>query len=340
MNRLFVWLGAAVAIYFATGLFVVRGNEQALVRRFGKVQLPAVVSGLHYDLPWPLTQIDRVNLNQLRTVSIGLQTNAVLNSSATPTTEGTSNPGSFLREVNVDRQAEFLTGDKNILHLQINVQYQVTDPAAYLFSNTAPETALRLLAESLVTETVSRCGVDFVHPLGLNELRETLTRQMRTEADAQPWGIAVEDVTIGSVLPPVEVKAAFLDVSNARAERDRLIHEEQTRAEQLLSNAHALASQKTDRAKADQQKRVEAARGSADRFNKIIAQFRHEAETGKVPYAEVRRMTLERMYVALIEEVLPKLAGKVLLNTQKPVDLTIFPQGGQPESRPSAEEKK
>ena len=54
--------------YFASGLFIVRGNEQVLVRRFGKARLPLVASGLRFDLPWPFVRLDRVNLNEVRTV--------------------------------------------------------------------------------------------------------------------------------------------------------------------------------------------------------------------------------------------------------------------------------
>jgi regulator of protease activity HflC (stomatin/prohibitin superfamily) len=127
----------------------------------------------------------------------------------------------FLQDMNLDRQGEFLTGDKNVLNAQVNVQYAITDPHRYFFDCRSPETGLRLLAESLVAEKIAQSSVDYVYPLGLSELRVVLTQSVRRAVENQPWGIAVDNVTITS-LPPVEVKAAFLDVSNARAEKDRV----------------------------------------------------------------------------------------------------------------------
>jgi len=318
------WVGIAVLLlYLATGFYIVRGDEQAVVRRFGKARFPLVTSGLHYDLPWPWSQVDRLNLQQMRTVTIGLTTREPLGDSG------------FLRELTFDREAEFLTGDKNILNLQVNVQFQVTDPYRFLFASESPEIALRLLAESLVTDVVARSGVDYVQPLGLIELQVLLTDLLRQEVERQAWGVSVEDVTITSVLPPIEVKAAFLDVSNARAEKDRVIHAEQMRGEQLLARTRATAQQLLDRATGERHARVEAARGAADRFLKIVAQFRQEAETGPHAYATVRDLARHRMYTSMLEELLPRLAGKLFLNTERPVDLTIFPEREAPPAAPA-----
>jgi membrane protease subunit HflK len=321
MKRWLVWAMALSAAYFASGLYVVRGNEQALVRRFGRARLPLAASGLHFDLPWPFTRIDRVNVNQVQTLSVGVPAEP-------PAITG------FLRELEIDRQGEFLTGDKNILNLSVSAQYRVADPFAYLCRSEAPETGLKLLVESLVTDAVARSGVDYVHPLGLNELRELLTRRTREEADRQPWGILVEDVTIAGAFPPVEVKAAFLDVSNARAEKDRVIQQEQAQAEKRLAAAHATVREWLDRSLADRLRRVETARGSAERFSTIVAEFRRDAESaGQTPDA-VRRRTMQRLFTAEMERLLPRFAGKVLVDPHDPVDLTLFPPPEPSPNRP------
>lgn len=318
MKHLWVCIAAVMAmLYAASGFYIVKGNQQALVRRFGKARPPLVGSGLHYDLPWPLAQVDRINLHEVRAVSVGIPS-------------GETDGRGVLIDGMVERQAEFLTGDKNILHVQVHVPYQIVDPYQYAFSSESTETSLRLLAESVVTEVIAQSGVDFVHPLGLHELREILTRRLRAAADSQQWGIAVEDATIVGVFPPVEVKASFLDVSNARAEKERIINEEQTRGERLLAGAKAAARQMQDKAQSDRHARVEAARGSADRFRHIIGQFQRESQTGAPSYAAARHMTMLRMYSAALEELLPRLARKVILDAGKPIDFTIFPGAEKP----------
>jgi membrane protease subunit HflK len=316
------------ALYFASGLYIVRGNEQALVRRFGLARAPLAASGLHVDLPWPFTQIDRVNVNQVQTLAVGISPSEPFEVSG------------FLRAVDIDRQGEFLTGDKNILNLAISVQYRVSDPYMYLCRSESPATGLKLLVESLTTDAVSRSGVDYVHPLGLNELREWLTRHTREAAESQPWGIAVEDVTIAGAYPPVEVKAAFLEVTNARAEKDRTIHREQAQSEKRVAAAQAAATQRVDRARAEARTRVETARGSADRFLTVIAEFRREGSATGQSADVVRRRTMHRMFLAAVEQLLPRLAGKVLLDSGEPVDLTIFPPTEPPPRKPATDPAK
>lgn len=313
-------LSVIAAGYFASGMFVVRGNEQALVRRFGRAQRPLSTSGLHFDLPWPFAQIDRVNVNQVQTLAVGV------------VPFDTRDGAGFLREVTLDRQGEFLTGDKNILNLAVSVQYRVGDPYAWLCRDSAPEAGLKLLAESLVADAISRSGVDYVHPLGLNELRVWLTNAVREAARHQPWGVIVEDVTISGAFPPVEVKAAFLDVTNARAEKDRQISQEQARAEKQVSAARDAARQKIDRAESARLARVEGAKGSADRFSTLVAEFERDARSTGVSPATVRRRAMLRAFATAIEQWLPRLAGKVVVDPGDDIDLTIFPPADAPRS--------
>jgi membrane protease subunit HflK len=327
MKRLLGWVAGLAALYLASGLYVVRGNEQALVKRFGRAEPGLVAGGLHFELPWPFVSIERVNVNELRTIAVGI--------AAAEAFDGAG----FLRDVNLDRQGEFLTGDKNILNVQVTIHYAIADPHRYFFDCRSPDTGLRLLAESLAAEKIAQCGVDYVHPLGLSELQLLLTRALREAADRQPWGLAVDRVTIVGA-PPVEVKAAFVDVSNARAERDRMISQEESRREKLLAASEGKVRQILDRAEAERLTRVESARGSADRFLRVVAQFQNEAESGGQSAREVRRAAMRRLLAGALEELLPRLAGKVLLDPNKPPDLTIFPPRDEPrgESRPRGAE--
>lgn len=320
------WILGLGAVYLLSGLYIVRGNEQALVRRFGRARLPLASSGLHFDLPWPFTKIDRVNVNQVQTLSVGVAAPA-------ESLEGSG----FLQETFIDRQGEFLTGDKNILNLAVHVQYRIADPYAWLFQTKNPAVGLKLLVEALVTDVVARSGVDFVHPLGLTELRNLLTREAQGVVEREPWGILVDDVTIAGAFPPVEVKASFLDVSNARAEKDRVIEQEEAQGEKRLAAARAEARQRSDRAHAAAQGRIEMAKGSADRFRALIAEFQRDAESTGRPPAAARRRAMQRMFSNSMEQLLPRFAGKVLIDPRDPVDLTIFPPAEPPSTRSSRE---
>ncbi len=316
MKRLLIVTGLLAVAYVASGFYIVKGNEKALVRRFGKAQLPLVGSGLHYALPWPMSTVSRINPNEVRTLQVGGAVSELI--------EGDQ----FLLAAQQYQSSEFLTGDKNILNLQVNVQFRLSEAGAaeYLFGSVNPEAHLRLITESLVADVVARSGVDFVHPLGLAELRAILTRRVDELVTSHNLGIVIENVTIEGVSPPLLVKQAFLDVSNARASKERFINEAQAYREQTVAAAHADARQLSDRAKTARRTSIESARGKADRFRNIVAQFRADEQSGVQTYAQSRQMAQRQMYIEMLETIIPKLAGKTLLDSDKPVNLTIFPE--------------
>lgn len=313
---LLAWLGA----YVASGLFIVQGNEKGVVRRFGRVLTAPdggarlLSSGLHFDLPWPFSAVDRINLNELRTLSIGsVELDA-------------ADANLFLRTLNSVNQSEFLTGDKNILNVQIGVQYRVSESGVldYLYASQAPERHLSLLAESTAADLIAASGVDFVHPLGLGELRNRLTTRVRELAAQLKLGVEVDEVTVNAVYPPIRVKAYFLDVSNARADKENYIHTARAYAEQKRAASQAEQKRIVNEAEAYRRERIELAQGEAESFNRLIAEFQRQEAAGVQSYAAARQMALRRRYLDTMEEVLGKVAGKVFLGSGRQVDLTIL----------------
>lgn len=315
----------ALAVYLSSGFYVVRGNEQAVVRRFGRVVRTADGnvslrgSGLRFDLPWPFSRVDRVNLNEIRTLTIGIAE------------EDDFADTGFLQTLETARKSQFLTGDKNILNLQIGVQYRISEQGVddYLFHSQAVDERLRLLVESIAADLTARSGVDFVHPLGLGELRELLTSQTRELADQERLGVEIEEVTINSIYPPVRVKSYFLDVANARADKEKYINAARAYAEQTLAESRAEERRLLDGAQIYRQQTVEAARGRADSFGRLVTQFREQEQQGIQDYAAARRMALRRTYLEVMEEILPRITGKVILESGEPVDITIFSESGR-----------
>ena len=312
-----------VLTWLASGFFIIRGNEQGLIRRFGRASLIPARSGLHWNLPWPLSRVDRVNVSELRTLTIGV---------AAPDSQ---DPQGFLRPSGLDRVGEFLTGDKNLLNLQVHVQYRIADPYLWLCTVETPEVVLRLLTENCLAEAVSQSGVDYVHPLGLNELRQRLTGDLLRISPAARLGAAIEDVTVAAVWPPVEVKGAFLDVSNARAEKDKLIEQERSRAEQRLTSTQAQARQRLDQAETSRRGTIENARGQADRFQALVTAV---AAGGETPAAQssARDRALRRLWLDSLAQIWPNLGRTLVIETDQPVDLRLFPQGSPtPATEPS-----
>jgi len=307
----FWWMsGLVIATYLSTGLFTVPSNEVAVVRRFGRATWPPRSSGLHFDLPWPWSQIDRVDLKASRTLTVG---------------EAQDLAGDFLTSAS-PRPATFLTGDRNLLQLRVTVQYRIEEEslAAWLYESQAPEDRLRLVVENVVTDLVSRSGVDFVHTQGLAELNNRLLSRVREHAAAFRLGCHIEQVSLDRSEPPTRVKADFLDVSNARADMTRSIHEARAYAEQRLAESQADARQLADDAEQARSAAVSYARGAADRFLKLVAQIQQDAQSGGRTYVQSRTLALSRFYTEVVRGILAQSRSKILLDGQ-PADLVLPP---------------
>ncbi len=106
-----------ILLYLAFGIFAVAPDEQAVVRRFGRLAA-RLGPGIHCRLPWPVDRVDT------------LKTTAVMKSGV----------GFVLLEVEgeVVTGIELLTGDTNIIGVGMVLQYVVQQPTDYLFEVEAP----------------------------------------------------------------------------------------------------------------------------------------------------------------------------------------------------------
>jgi membrane protease subunit HflK len=301
----------AVGVYALTGFYIVQGNEKAVVRRCGRVVTPLMPSGLHWDWPYPFTKIDRINFAAVETMTVGgaasQSTDSLLSTKAAPA---------------------WLTGDQNLLQVRAQVIYRPAEEqvADYLFAQSRAADRLAQLTEALLMELLAHSGVDFAHVRGLSELNEKLTQRLRRAVAEQRLGLDIEQAVLEQVEPPLRVKAEFLDVSNARAEQARSIQDARTWAEQKLSQANSERQRNLDNAEADRQSRTAAAHGSADRFRKLVAQMRTEAERQGNDYAQVRQLTVQRLSWQTLTEVWPKIRKKTIVDSTGPVDLGVFPK--------------
>jgi membrane protease subunit HflK len=311
LPRATVRLAFVVIVYLATGFFTVPANEKGIVRRFGRVVRPLRTSGLHYDLPWPLSRVDRVNFNEVRVLSLG-------------DIEADTN---FLQSTSATRPISYLTGDKNLLLLRLTVHYRISEESVneWLYRSRSPIQRLQLLVETIAADLVSRSGVDFVHTQGLAVLNNRLLQEARKQAGLLNLGCEVEQVTIDRAEPPARVKADFLDVSNARADMSRSINDARSYAEKNFAEAQAEARRITDTAERERRAKTSAAKGSADTFTKLVEQIQKDADDSRRTYVESRQLVMNRMTLETIRDMLEKSKVKLVLEGERPFELS-FPK--------------
>ncbi|MBM4456806.1 MAG: FtsH protease activity modulator HflK [Chloroflexi bacterium] len=268
-----VLLIAIVGLWLVSGFYIVGPGERGIVLTFGRISRQSE-SGLHYRLPAPIQSNYIVDIARVRTAEIGYRTKAAA--------------------VNVvSQEAHMLTGDENIVVVQLFLQYLVQDPVAYLFHVRDAEAVLRASAEVALRAAVGQNTVDFTMTEGRVQVQDQVKTHLQNLLDLYRTGLLVTEARLLAVDPPAEVRDAFHDVVRAFEDRERLVKEAEGYAEQVVPAARGQAAQRVLEAEAYRAQRLIRAEGDAARFLALLAEYR------KAP--EVMR---ERLYLESIEQVL------------------------------------
>lgn len=262
-------------IYMTTGIYQVDQGEAAVVRRFGAVT-GTVGNGLHWHWPWPVEAVTVLSVDQVRRVEIGFKTT-----------------GKDQYKSNIE-EAQMLTGDENILHADMVVQYKVKDPVKYLFVLDAPEQTVRDVAQAVLRQVVAARPIDEVLTTGKLEVQVEVHKVMQGILDLYDSGIVLTNVNLQDVSVPEQVTGAFKDVVSAREEAQRLINEAEAYRNDVVPKARGEAEKQLREAEGYKAERVARAEGEAAKFTATLAEYRK----GKIA-------TRTRLYLETMESVLP-----------------------------------
>ena len=271
-------VGLLAAVWFLAGIVAVRTSQQGVVLRFGVPGPIPLLPGIHW-VPWGIDRVVKVEVTKTETVPIGFRT-----------VEG-GQPATLAAD-----EGQWLTGDTNILAVELAVQYRVARPVEWVVNGRDTREQVRRAAESVVTDAMGKLPVDEALTAGRLTLLEEVRRGTQELLDAWQSGVGIVSVAIRSVDPPPAVLAAFQDVQNAKSDRERFVNEAESYANDTLPRARGEAGALVSSAVSQRQRRVQEALGDAARFEAL----RREASLAPGPLRA-------RLYLETLEEVLPRM---------------------------------
>jgi len=281
---------AFVLLWFASGIYIVNPEEQAVVFRFGEaVRLSE--SGIHYHFPRPIEKIEKEKVTQVKRLEIGFRT---ISLEPAP------------RYQKVLRESMMLTGDENIVDVELIVQYRIRDIQKYLFNVHNQSEAVRSVAESAMRQVIGTHTIDEALTEGKLEIQNEMEAQIRDVLGIYDMGIHVENVKLQAVAVPREVDAAFKDVASAREDRERLRNEAEAYRNEIIPKARGEAEQVIRGAEAYQVERIKRSQGDAERFLKVLTE-----------YEKARDVTETRLYLETMEKILPAIQKYVVQSDGK-----------------------
>jgi membrane protease subunit HflK len=293
MKRIAVILLLALLAYLATGVYFVQPDEQAVVRRFGRVLPNAFEPGAHVGLPWGLDRVVRIRPREAKRVTIG--------------------PLQIAGDAVGRLPSQFLTGDRNLVNVRATVQYTIADPPRYLFRAEAIDPFLAEAGVAALSEILAADSVDRALTLGKQELGIRAAEAIQRLADRYGLGVLIRSVDIAAVEPPPEVAQAFANVTAALRQREQQINQARSFADRTVAQAQADAERTVNESRGYRDNIVRGAEADAERFDRLLAEYRQAPD-----------LTARRLYLETMAATLPRFRSKLILDSGEKLDLSIL----------------
>ncbi|MBT3186843.1 FtsH protease activity modulator HflK [Candidatus Thioglobus sp.] len=299
----------ALLVWGLSGIYIIDPAEKGVVLRFGAFQ-EETSQGPHWHLPFPIETLNRINVEQIRTAEIGYR-NVV--------------SGSRRFGGNVSSESLMLTKDENMIDAKFAVQYKINDVQAYLFNVANPDTTLRHVAESAIRQVVGKNTMDYILTEGRVDIADSIRQRSQELLDMYEIGLQITTVNMQDAQPPEQVQASFSDAVKAREDKQRLINEAQTYANDILPKSRGKAARMLEESKAYKSEVVSKSEGESSRFKQILTEYEKAPE-----------VTRERLYRETMEVVLAN-TSKVVVDSKAnsmmylPIDKLISAQPSRTE---------
>jgi len=287
--------GAAVIIiilFFGT-VYQISPEEIGVIQRFGRYVRTAD-PGLHFKLPLGIERLTKVPVQRQLKMEFGFRTvKPGIN------TEYRVTPETLEESV-------MLTGDLNVAVVEWIVQYKIKDAYKYLFKMRNADETFRDMNEAVVRNLVGNHSVDEILTVGRVAIANGAKEELQKMCDRYEIGIGINQLLFQDINPPDPVKPSFNEVNQALQEKERKINEAWSEYNQEIPKASGEAEQTIRGAEGYATERINNSQGDASRFRAVYAE-----------YAKAPLVTRRRLFLEAINDVLPKIQKKIIIDQQQ-----------------------
>ena len=141
--------------------------ERGVVMRFGKY-VTSLQPGPHVRLPRPIEEVIKVNVERIQTIT---------------------------------SQSSMLTGDENIVEVELAVQYRIKEATNYLFKIADPDVSVRRVTESAIRDIIGQSTLTYVITEGRAQIATEAMALIQDVLDVYESGIEVTSVNMQPAKP-------------------------------------------------------------------------------------------------------------------------------------------
>ncbi len=264
-----------IAFCLLSSVYTVKENEVGILKTLGKIT-EITESGIHFKLPYPVQQVNIINIIKSHTFEIGYKDS--------PTRENLINNTDY----------SMLTSDDNIVWVDVSIEWKVSDPKAYLLNSKEPEELLKSAAVSCISKSIANSNIDGLLGDQKIHIQTRIKDNLAETINKYNIGIQIFQVQINNATPPNQVSKSFEEVFDALEQSKTLINKAQEYSSQKLPAAEGESQKLKYEAEAYYEERISKAKSETNRFNALLQEYKSSKEVTKT-----------RLLIETLEDVLP-----------------------------------
>jgi len=270
-----------IGVILWKGFYIVAPDEQGIILRFGEMVRTAA-PGPHLKIPM-IEEVLLPKVTKLHRIEIGFRTTRAGGSQRVP------------------QEALMVTGDENIVAVEMIIQFRIKDAEQFLFKVADIGATIKKSAEASIRQVIGETQIDDVLTVGKAKIQIETQTLLQSILDSYEGGVQITAVQLQDVNPPDAVAASFKDVASAKEDKEKLINESHGYRNDIIPKAKGEAAQMVNEAQAYAEARVSRAEGEADRFLKTLKE-----------YTLSKDIIRKRIYIETMEEVMGKVEKVII----------------------------
>lgn len=282
-------LGIAVGVWALSGFYSVKEAQRGVALRFGEY-----VGLVNPGLQWKPTFIEDVYPVDVETVR------------------------------SIPASGSMLTADENVVQVEMDVQYRVTDPYKYLFSAVDANASLREATDSALRYVIGHNKMDDILTTGREAIRNDTWKELERIIKPYNLGLTIVDVNFLPARPPEEVKDAFDDAIAAQEDEQRFIREAEAYSREVEPKARGIVERMAQQADAYGQRVTLEAQGKVASFEKLLPEYKAAPE-----------VTRQRLYLDTMQKVMSG-NNKVIIDAKNSGNMMYLPLDKMMDRKPAA----
>lgn len=246
-------LGIVLLLWLATCFVQIGPNQEGALFRLGKMQEATLKPGLHMTLPWPVDRVEVYDTKTLGRLTIGY------------VSEGDQD--NIWTEDHGGEEYLLLLGDGNeMVAINLEIQYHIDDLISYIRSGSQPEAILQAQAYEIITARTIGTDLDALLSTDREVFSETFREELTQRLKPYGTGLAVVDVVLESIHPPVNVADIYQELISAEIDAEYMLLNAQNTSHQHIKAAEKEKTQTISNALVEKYERIAQAEAAVTEF--------------------------------------------------------------------------